>query len=302
MNPTTYHDNLIIDPELTAATKAFAIKIPDPVTQNALDLVETYYTDKFISHNGFNGHGIAGMKELVMGFNAAGLTTVETVRCFAENDVAVTHNKIHVPAFGVNVVTFDLYRVEDGKAIEHWDVVTLNSGKNPAGRTQDDGWTEVTDHDKTLANKARAEAFIDHLINNEQPNFAEFMAPDLIQHSPDMEDGLEGMKTYLSQPDAPLPMLDMVQGNPIDPIAVRAQEPEPVHYEKLHFSVAEGNFVLAVSEGRIGEKGKAFYDLLRFEDGMIVEQWRLYGVIFAPGEAPNNQYGQFLTPDSVARP
>ena len=118
--------------------------------------------------------------------------------------------------------------------------------RNPAGRTQYDGSTEIADRDLTLDNKARAETFIEHVIKTPSPRFEQYMSPRLIQHSPDMHDGLAGMTSYLRQPDAPLPMLDMIQGNPIDPATARAQEREPVHYDKLHFSIAEGNFVLTV--------------------------------------------------------
>jgi len=37
--------------------------------------------------------------------------------------------------------------------------------------------------------------------------------------------------------------------------------------------VAEGNFVLAVSEGRFAGVHSAFYDLFRVEAGKIVEHW-----------------------------
>ena len=44
-------------------------------------------------------------------------------------------------------------------------------------------------------------------------------------------------------------------------------------YEKTHLLVAEGNFVFAASEGRLGETPTAFFDLFRIEQGKIVEHW-----------------------------
>ena len=47
-------------------------------------------------------------------------------------------------------------------------------------------------------------------------------------------------------------------------------------YDKVHKVLAEGNFVLTMSEGKFGKAPGdhvAYYDLFRLEDGMIVEHW-----------------------------
>ncbi|MDP5360178.1 MAG: ester cyclase, partial [Paracoccaceae bacterium] len=53
------------------------------------------------------------------------------------------------------MVAFDVFRIENGKIAEHWDnLIPLRDEPNPAGRTQVDGATEVTDLDQADANKA----------------------------------------------------------------------------------------------------------------------------------------------------
>lgn len=52
------------------------------------------------------------------------------------------------------MIAFDVFRVENGKIAEHWDNLILESAPNPSGHTQIDGATEITDIDKTEANKA----------------------------------------------------------------------------------------------------------------------------------------------------
>lgn len=42
---------------------------------------------------------------------------------------------------------------------------------------------------------------------------------------------------------------------------------------KVHRVLGEGNFVLTVSEGKIGGKHSSFYDLFRVEKGKIAEHW-----------------------------
>jgi predicted SnoaL-like aldol condensation-catalyzing enzyme len=44
------------------------------------------------------------------------------------------------------------------------------------------------------------------------------------------------------------------------------------HYEEMQ-TVAEGNFVLAASEGTFGGNPTAFFDLFRFDNGKIAEHW-----------------------------
>ena len=54
-----------------------------------------------------------------------------------------------------------------------------------------------------------------------------------------------------------------------------------MEYEKNHMILREGNFVLAVSEGKFG-KGEqtSFYDLFRLADGQIVEHWDVIAVSY----------------------
>ena len=44
-------------------------------------------------------------------------------------------------------------------------------------------------------------------------------------------------------------------------------------HETVHKVIAEGNFVLTVSEIRIGATPIAAYDLFRVESGKLVEHW-----------------------------
>ena len=69
-----------------------------------------------------------------------------------------------------------------------------------------------------------------------------------------------------------------------------------MEFEKTHKILAEGNFVLTISEGKFG-KGEptSFYDLFRLEDGKIVEHWDVIEIII-PEAARKNTNGKFNFP------
>lgn len=56
--------------------------------------------------------------------------------------------------------------------------------------------------------------------------------------------------------------------------------------------LAEGNYVLAVSEGTYGGEATSYYDLWRVENGKITEHWDVMETI-APEDTWVNKNGKF---------
>ena len=54
-------------------------------------------------------------------------------------------------------------------------------------------------------------------------------------------------------------------------MAEMAKQGISMDYTEVHQVIGEGNFVLALSEGTLGEAATAFCDLFRLEGGLIVE-------------------------------
>ena len=168
------------------------------------------------------------------------------------------------------MVAFDVFRLEDGKIAEHWDNFSLFADPNPSGRTQSDGPTEITDLDKTAANKDVVEAFISKvLIDGNFDVATEFANPVYMQHNPEVGDGLETLAAA---------------------IEAMSKVGQKMEYTKLHKVLGQGNFVLSMAEGFMGGKWTAYYDLFRLEEGKIVEHWDVISEI--PEEQANDN-GKF---------
>ena len=86
-----------------------------------------------------------------------------------------------------------------------------------------------------------------------------------IQHSPSVADGLEGLKEELSQPPGESDHLEVVR------------------------AFQDGPYVFAQSNGLIGGLG-VFFDIFRFEEGVMVEHW-----LFSAPAAPPNESGHTQT-------
>jgi predicted SnoaL-like aldol condensation-catalyzing enzyme len=65
-----------------------------------------------------------------------------------------------------------------------------------------------------------------------------------------------------------------------------------IDYQRVHRVLAEGSFVLCVSEGHFSGTHSAFYDLFRIADGKISEHWDTTEKI-APQSEWKNDNGKF---------
>lgn len=217
--------------------------------------VQQYFRQDYIQHNPHVPTGI----EPVLGFlpvlKEAG-TSYQTHRLLQDGDFIIMHNTYdNAEAFGAKqVVTFDIWRMQDGQVAEHWDAVTPKVEQTASGRSQVDGPTEIKDLDKTQANKALVTNFMQDVLFGKAPEkITDYISDKQYdQHNPMVKDGLAGLNEALSY---------------------LASQNNLFEYHKIHRILGEGNFVLTQSEGRWNGKPQAFYDLFRVEAGKIVEHW-----------------------------
>lgn len=206
---------------------------------------------RYVQHNPMTREGSVGLAEL---FKRLSQTSPKVVlaRMFEDGDYVFGHVEYD---FATVAVGFEVFRFEDGFAVEHWDNLQHRpDGPNPSGRSMLDGSTELTDLDVTEVNRSLGRAFVTQvLVGRQLDRFGRYIDDDLIEHDPHRSDGAEQLRTAL---EAELP-----NGDPV------------LAYRTLHRVLAEGNFVLCASEGALDGVHSALYDLFRIADGKIVEHW-----------------------------
>lgn len=254
--------------KLTNRDKAEAIQNSiETETLSELGLINPH------SYKQHNPHVATGLQAILDLHEQMPMDKVYTnvVRKFQDGDFGF----VHVDYFLFEpTVAFDIHRFENGLSVEHWDNLQLNPKKlNKSGRTMTDGKTKAIDHHKTEQNKSLVTGYVQDILIDRKlellPKY--FKADKLIQHNPDMGDGVQEFLHVLEQWE---------------------NEGKPQTYIKLHKVLGEGNFVLALSEGFFKGDHVAFYDLYRVEDDKIVEHWDVIEAIPEP-EKRKNDNGKF---------
>jgi hypothetical protein len=92
-------------------------------------------------------------------------------RVITEGDMVVLHNTYeNAQALGADtLVAFDVFRVEDGQVVEHWDNLQVPPTETVSGRSMTDGPTEVVDLELTAQNKTVVEGFIADVLQGAAP-------------------------------------------------------------------------------------------------------------------------------------
>lgn len=82
--------------------------------------VEKYVGPEYIQHNPQASDGPEAFIGFVRAFPDA---SVDIRRVFADGDIVITHSLLKFTPDDRGTVAVDLFRLEDGKVVEHWDVL-----------------------------------------------------------------------------------------------------------------------------------------------------------------------------------
>jgi predicted SnoaL-like aldol condensation-catalyzing enzyme len=224
---------------------------------------------RYIQHNPQTREGSEGLASLFKRLSKAG-PSVNIVRMFEDGDFVFGHTEYD---FASRKIGFEVFRFEDGQAVEHWDNIQERLGPNLSGRSMVDGPAEVADPDMTENNRALVRSFVEAvLVRGQLDRLEEFVSKDnYAEHNPRLADNAPSFRSALEAADKGRRHID---------------------YQTLHRVLAEGDFVLCVSEGRYKGVHSAFYDLFRIANGKVVEHWDTTEKIAQRSEWKNNN-GKF---------
>ncbi|QSQ15006.1 nuclear transport factor 2 family protein [Myxococcus landrumensis] len=216
---------------------------------------ERLVAEDYVQHNPFMPSGRAGLVGLLDELKRIPDNRFIPLRFLEDGDLVLVHSEWL--SAGQKRAVFDLFRLRDGLLVEHWDAMQEQPPASALGRTMVDGPTAVKDLERTAANKALVARFLDTaLVSGELGALHGFFDGDrYLQHSLGVEDGVSGFVSHLQA------------------LAARGA---PVRYARVHRIIGEGHFVFAQSEGALGDRRMAFYDLFRVEDGKLAEHWDVH--------------------------
>ena len=266
------HDNTKEEPKMTNTQKA--LELINTFATGDTETAKSLLAEGYIQHNLAYGTGRDAFVGSVAYLASAPVkTTVKNIRAFSDGDKVFLQTVYNFAGAG-DQVAFDIFRFdENGLIAEHWDNLAALAAPNPSGHTQTDGTMEVTDLDKTEENRKLVESFLYDVMQGNHPEKTPdyFDGDTYIQHNTGIADGLSGLGAAL---------------------AALAQQGIQMIYTTVHQVLAQGNFVLAVSEGTFGGAPTAYYDLWRVENGKIAEHWDVMETI-ADQSTWTNDNGKF---------
>ena len=224
---------------------------------------------QYIQHNPQTHEGSEGLAALFQRLSETS-PSVNIVRAFEDADFVFAHTEYD---FASRKIGFEVFRFEGGRAVEHWDNIQERQGPNQSGRTMVDGPTEAVDLEFTESNRACVRSFVELvLVDGQLGRITDFIDEHTYtEHSPRLRDGVSVLLSALQ--------IEEESGSRID-------------YHRVHRVLAEGSFVLCVSEGNKGGVHSAFYDLFRLANGKVVEHWDTTENI-APRSKWKNDNGKF---------
>ena len=235
--------------------------------------VDRYFAPSFVQHDPGVADGLAGMKSFAAEVASAPAPDITIYRTLVDGNFVLLHSKYQgVARYDGPAIAFDLFRFENGKIVEHWGGQEPEAPPNLSGRTQVDGSTEVSDREKTEANRTLVRTYRETvMVALRFDRIEEFITGEhYAQHASKIGDGIARLR---------------------DRIASVAKEGGKLDLTPRRF-VADGSFVMVLSEGDLPTGPTALYDLFRVDNGKIVEHWDVLTPI-PPRDQWKNANGPF---------
>jgi predicted SnoaL-like aldol condensation-catalyzing enzyme len=225
-----------------------------------LDVIDEHVGTTYTNHNPQGVDGRDGLKRFITFFRSTfpDLQKI-THRVLAEGDLVLLHSEsLTAPDATANVVV-DIYRVEDGKVVEHWDVIQAVPKETVGGHDLFSTISTPVDNEPdptapTAEARRIIEAVFHALAIEKDPTVFERYAVDpLYEHNPQHADGVAaGVELFTG----------LFSAHPEVSIDVKR-------------IIAEGDYVAVHHHLKLNpdDRGFSCIEFFRVRDGKIVEHW-----------------------------
>lgn len=265
--------------------KAIILRVYDEAFgQGKTEVVNELFSENYIQHNPMvpNGpEGLIGYIEMLKSMDPAPVLTVKHI--LADGDLVAVH--WHSSTTPNNESTgqagFDIFRLDNGTIVEHWDVIQNVSAKTASGNSMfsdlyryANGVQNLTEEQEE-ANKRLVINAYDGVFNGRQLGLLDqfWAGDDYIQHNPQIANGTEALKESF---DAIFPEGSLLQ---------------------LRHALADGDLVFTHSQGLMPgddenneSTGIAVGDLFSVVNGKIVEHWDVIQPVPATTASGNSMF------------
>ncbi|WP_244373401.1 nuclear transport factor 2 family protein [Streptomyces griseorubiginosus] len=224
------------------------------------EVIDELVGTTYINHNPQGVDGPEGIKNFITFFRETFPERTKTThRVLAEDDLVLLHTE-SAPAPGATPsVVVDIYRVEDGKIVEHWDVIQEVPGTVVGGH---DLFTTISepavshpdpDADTAESKKVVTAVFHGLAVEKDPTVFERYAVDSFIEHNPQHADGVAAATELFT---------GLFAGNPEVSIDVKRV-------------IAEGDYVAVHHHLKLkpADRGFACIEFFRVREGKIVEHW-----------------------------
>jgi NADPH:quinone reductase-like Zn-dependent oxidoreductase/predicted SnoaL-like aldol condensation-catalyzing enzyme len=234
--------------------------LKDLFTRGDTAIVDRLLRHDYIQHNPLAPDGPDALKYFVATTRQQfPQVAFEPRRAISDGDLVLLHSRNVLVPGTPGMAVFDLFRFQDGRIAEHWDVLqevpaTTASGNDMFAtlsepRSEAPGQRWFTAYHKKLVTE-----FVDELlVRKDLAAIDTYVDAEYHEHNPNIPDGAAGLKAGLGFYFEQFPQLSVT--------------PKRV--------IAQGDLVAVHSHyiDTPGDRGRAVFDLFRVRDGKIVEHW-----------------------------
>ncbi len=251
---------------LEEQNQAIILDMFDDLSSGHIDSALSVYSESFLQHNPYGRDGIGGLRSLAQpGVADSPVPMYFTIkRVLADGDLVATHTHVG-PDSGDETAGFsyvDIFRLDNGKIVEHWDVTQPIPAQTLTGQTM---FSDLYAYDEAPQQRSEAaeeatrvrivDAYTRFLNDRDRSVLDTWDIPGYIQHNPGQPNGFQNV-------------IDQIEQLPAD-----------VEF-KVHRSMADGDLVLIHTQLILpGEdpndefNGTTILELFRVVDDRIVEHW-----------------------------